>query len=117
MRTWYRRLLPLAVGAVLLAGCASGEPPKGAAAKGVTEVAAKDVKFSPPIIEVPAGTTVTWSFQDGGVPHDVKADGWNSGKPQKSGTFAHTFTTPGTVDYVCSVHPNMTGRVVVTPTQ
>jgi plastocyanin len=120
MRTWYQRLLPLAVGAVLLAGCASGqadEPPTGAAAKGVNEVAAKDVKFTPPIVEVPAGTAVTWKFQDRGVPHDVKGDGFNSGKPRSSGSFTHTFTTPGSYDYVCTLHPQMTGRVMVTPSQ
>jgi plastocyanin len=118
MRTWYQRLLPLAVGAVLLAGCASGqagEPPTGAAAKGVNEVVAKDVKFTPPIIEVPAGTAVTWKFQDRGVPHDVKGDGFNSGKPRSSGSFTHTFATPGSYDYVCTLHQQMTGRVVVTP--
>jgi plastocyanin len=120
MRTWYQRLLPLAVGAVLLAGCASGqggEPPAGAAAKGVDEVLAKDVKFSPAIVEVPAGTTITWKFQDGSVPHDVKGDGFNSGKPRRSGGFTHTFSTPGSYDYVCTVHPQMTGRVVVTARQ
>jgi plastocyanin len=119
MRTWYRRLLPLAAGAVLLAaGCASdqgGEPASGAPAKGVTEVVAKNVKFNPAVIEIPAGTSVTWKFEDRGVPHDVKADGWNSGEPRSSGSFSHTFSSPGTVDYVCTLHPNMTGRVVVTP--
>jgi plastocyanin len=120
MRTWYQRLLPLAVGAVLLAGCASGqggEPPTGAAAKGVNEVTAEDVRFSPAIVEVPAGTIVTWKFRDGSVPHDVKGDGFDSGEPQRSGSFAHTFATPGSYDYVCTVHPQMTGRVVVTPKQ
>ena len=69
------------------------------------------------IVEVPAGTTVTWKFRDGSVPHDVKADGFNSGEPQRSGSFAHTFATPGSYDYVCTLHPQMTGRVVVTPKQ
>jgi plastocyanin len=120
MRAWYLRLLPLVVGAVLLAGCASGqagEPPTGAPAKGVDEVTVKDMKFEPAIVEVPAGTTVTWHFRDGSVPHDVKADDFNSGEPQRSGSFAHAFSTPGSYDYVCTVHPQMTGRVVVTPKQ
>jgi plastocyanin len=118
MRTWYRILLPLALGVALLAGCSSGqkdsEPPSAAPAKGVDEIAAKDLKFSPAVVEVPAGTTVTWKFDDRGVPHDVKADGWSSGKPRKSGSFSHTFSNPGSYDYVCTIHPKMTGRVVVT---
>ena len=44
-------------------------------------------------------------------------DGFNSGEPQRSGSFAHTFATPGSYDYVCTLHPQMTGRVVVTPKQ
>jgi plastocyanin len=120
VRAWCQRLLLLAVGAVLLAGCAAGQagkPPTGEAAKGVDEVVAKDVRFSPAIVEVPAGTTVTWTFRDGNVPHDVKGDGFYSGKPRRSGSFTHTFSTPGSYDYVCTVHPQMTGRVVVTPEQ
>jgi plastocyanin len=118
MRTWYRNTLPLVLGLVLLAGCGSGQqegqPPSEAPAKGVSEIAAKDLKFSPAVVEVPAGTTVTWRFADKGVPHDVKADGWSSGKPRSSGDFTHTFTNPGSYDYVCTLHPKMTGRVVVT---
>lgn len=104
--------------AALLAGCAasggqdqaSSDPP----AKGVTEVVAKHTRFSPAAIEVPAGTEVTWSFQDGSVPHNVEGDGWESGDPQRSGTFRRTFDRPGTYDYACALHPRMTGRVVVT---
>jgi plastocyanin len=80
---------------------------------GVTRVAAKDNKFTPPAIQVPAGTEVTWTFKDRFVPHDVKADGFSSGEPQRSGTFSHTFAQPGTYPYRCTVHDNMTGRVVV----
>jgi plastocyanin len=109
------RLALLALGLALLAGCSSGDG--GAEAqpvKGVTEVVAKDNKFSPPAIEVPAGTTVTWRFQDGGVPHDVKGDGVDSGKPKSSGTYTHTFDQPGTYAYRCTLHPGMNGKVVVT---
>jgi plastocyanin len=81
---------------------------------GVSEVAAADNHFSPAAIEVPAGTTVTWKFKDRFVPHDVTADGWSSGDPQRRGRFDHTFTDPGTYPYRCTLHDGMTGRVVVT---
>ena len=108
----------LALGAALvLAGCGGDDGGGGADAApvtGVTQVTAKDNRFAPAAIQVPAGTEVTWTFKDGFVPHDVVADGFNSGKPRRKGTFAHTFDRPGTYAYRCSVHDGMTGRVVVT---
>jgi plastocyanin len=115
------RLVPaLLVAAALLAGCAANgggqESTSNPPVNGVTMVVAKQIKFSPAAIEVPAGTEVTWGFHDDPVPHDVKGDSWGSGEPQRSGTFRRTFDQPGTYDYVCGLHPQMTGRVVVTAT-
>ena len=109
-------LVPLVLAAVVLAGCGGDGGGNGGAdaVAGVTEVAAKDNQFTPPAIEVPAGTTVTWAFEDGFVPHDVTADGFSSGDPQRSGSFTHTFDQPGTYPYRCTLHDGMTGRVVVT---
>ena len=117
-----RRLPALVVPAVLaaavvLAGCGGDGGGAGADAApvtGVTEVAAKDNRFTPAAIQVPAGTEVTWRFDDGFVPHDVKADGFSSGDPQRKGTFTHTFDRPGTYAYRCTLHDGMDGRVVVT---
>jgi plastocyanin len=103
--------------ALVLAGCGGGGGDAGAGAApvtGVTEVGAEDNHFSPAAIQVPAGTTVTWEFNDRFVPHDVTADGWRSGDPQRGGSYAHTFDQPGTYPYRCTVHDGMTGRVVVT---
>jgi len=119
MRPRHLLVPALLLAAALLAGCAdngdrrteaASDPP----AKDVTQVVAHDLSFSPATIQVPAPTKVTWSFQDGQVPHNVHGQGWGSGDPQRSGTFAHTFDQPGTYDYACTLHPRMTGRVVVT---
>jgi plastocyanin len=114
-------LVPLALAAAIaLAGCGGDEGGDGAAAaaavpvSGVTEVAATDNRFTPAAIQVPAGTTVTWRFQDRFVPHDVKGDGFASGQPRRSGSFSHTFEQPGTYPYRCTLHDGMDGRVVVT---
>jgi plastocyanin len=110
-------LVALALAAAVLTGCGGDEGGGNAAAApvtGVTEVAAKDNQFTPPAIQVTAGTTVTWSFDDRFVPHDVTGDGWTSGDPKSKGTFTHTFDRPGTYDYRCTLHDGMDGRVVVT---
>ena len=109
----------LALGAALvLAGCGGGGADGGGAdaapVSGVTRVAAKSNRFTPAAIQVPVGTTVTWTFEDTFAPHDVTGDGWRSGEPRRKGSFAHTFNRPGTYAYRCTVHDGMRGRVVVT---
>ena len=68
--------------------------------------------FDPPTVTIAAGGTVTWEWQ-GGV-HDVTFDGFAS-ETKGSGNFVHTFTTPGTFAYVCTVHQStgMRGTVIV----
>ena len=112
-------LVPLALAAVVLAGCGGdggGGAAEAAPVTGVTQVAAKDNRFSPAAIQVPAGTAVTWTFEDGLIPHDVKGDSFSSGEPRRDASFTHTFDQPGTYSYRCSLHDGMTGRVVVTGT-
>jgi len=41
--------------------------------------------------------------------------GINSNVLNQNDQFTYTFTTPGTYDYICSIHPFMTATVVVTP--
>ena len=116
MPTRSRPLLPLLlVLAFTLAACQSGSaasPADSQPVKGVTTVEAKDLKFLPPAIEVAPGTEVTWRFDDGSVPHDVKGDGFAS-EIQSRGTFSHRFTQAGEFRYKCTLHAGMDGRVVV----
>jgi plastocyanin len=109
-------LVPLVLaGAVVLVGCSGSDGAAEAApVVGVTEVSAKDNRFDPAAIQVEAGTTVGWRFEDGPIPHDVTGEGWGSGEPQRSGTFSHRFDQPGTYPYRCTLHDGMDGRVVVT---
>jgi plastocyanin len=111
-----RLLLPLLlVLTFTLAACQSGSaasPADTPPVRGVTTVDAKDLKFLPPAIEVGPGTEVTWRFDDGSVPHDVKGDGFAS-EVQSRGTFSHRFTRAGEFRYRCTLHAGMEGRVVV----
>ena len=112
-----RRLLAplLLVLTFTLAACQSGSaasPADTPPVRGVTTVVAKKLKFQPPAIEVPPGTEVTWRFEDGSVPHNVKGDGYAS-ENQSRGTFSHRFEQPGEYRYTCDLHAGMEGRVVV----
>ena len=117
MSTRSRFLFPLLlVLAFTLAACQSGSaasPADTPPVRGVTTVVTKKLKFQPPAIEVPPGTEVTWRFEDGSVPHNVKGEGFAS-KNQTRGTFAHRFERPGEYRYTCTLHAGMDGRVVVT---
>jgi plastocyanin len=71
--------------------------------------------FAPAVITVVAGTTVTWTNEDT-TQHDVFAPpvGLQSPVLNQNDTYAHTFSSPGTYRYICSIHPFMHGTVVVT---
>ena len=70
--------------------------------------------FGPQAITVPVGTTVTWTNSDD-IPHTaVSTDGVFKSKVMDTNEkFSYTFTKSGTYPYYCSVHPKMTGQVVV----
>lgn len=72
--------------------------------------------FSPEVLKVPVGTTVTWTNSDP-TPHTITADdgGFDSGEVKAGGTFRQTFDRPGTFSYHCALHPSMRGRVEVQP--
>jgi len=83
----------------------------GAPVAGVTDVALRDNEFAPAAIEVPIGTTVTWTWDDA-EEHNVVGDGFAS-PVQTDGQFAHAFDRPGTYAYRCTLHFLMRGEVVV----
>jgi len=78
------------------------------------EVKIDNFSFGPQTITVPVGATVTWTNRDD-IPHTVvSTDGVFKSKVRDTDeTFSYTFTKAGTYSYYCSVHPKMTGQVVV----
>lgn len=70
--------------------------------------------FSPPTLTVPAGTTVMWKNEDD-IPHTVTSTtkAFKSQALDTDDNFSFTFTTPGVYEYFCSLHPHMTGKIVV----
>ena len=99
--------------AVVLLGAASAVAAQPAPAADA-EVEIDQFAFIPQRITVKAGTTVTWINEDD-TPHTVASSSklFKSKALDTQDKFSFTFTTPGTFAYFCSLHPHMTGVVVV----
>jgi plastocyanin len=91
---------------------AASSAPSPAAA--TMEVKIDNFSFGPTSITVAVGTTVTWTNRDD-IPHTVvSTDGVFKSKVMDTDEkFSFTFTKAGTFAYFCSIHPKMTGTVVV----
>jgi plastocyanin len=98
---------------VLTAACGGESLDEVAPVAGVTTIAVEDNRFEPRVIEVDAGTEVTWDWANARAQHNVIGDGYRS-EVQRDGTFAHRFEAPGSYDFICTLHGGMTGRVIVT---
>ena len=70
--------------------------------------------FDPPQVTVKTGTTVVWTNDDD-IPHTVTSttQAFKSAALDTNDKFSFTFTTPGSYQYFCSLHPHMTGTIVV----
>jgi amicyanin len=81
-----------------------------------TEVKIDNFTFGPAALTVAVGTTVTWTNKDD-IPHTVvSTDDPKAFKSKVMDTdekFSFTFSKAGTYPYFCSIHPKMTGKVVV----
>jgi amicyanin len=104
-------LIGAAVGSVLAGGVLFARAQTAAAAA----VGIDNFTFNPQTVTVKAGTTVTWTNKDD-IPHGIAATN-NAFKRSPAldtdDSFSFTFTTPGTYQYFCYVHPHMTGTIVV----
>jgi plastocyanin len=117
-----RRTFPLLLVASLGVACSSKAPGgapfevKGTPVRTTTVDLPRTLKFAPAIIEVSAGTTVTWTNHDV-LDHTVRLlSGSKPDRPLKLGeTIRITFPTAGTIYYDCSIHPQMHGKVIVDP--
>lgn len=85
-----------------------------AAAAGGSTVEINNFAFAPAKLTVPAGTSVSWKFEDS-TQHTVTADdkSFTSEALGNGQTYEHTFDTKGTLAYHCSIHPFMKGSVEV----
>jgi len=108
------------VAAAFGAACAPVVAPIVLPARAQSTAAANSISidnftFNPPTLTVKAGTTITWTNKDD-IPHGI-ASANNAFSRSKAldtdDSFSFTFTTPGTYQYFCYIHPHMTATIVV----
>jgi plastocyanin len=110
----------LANGSVLAIGNSANMPPANIVIPSGAYSPSAKAFYVPEALTIPVGTTVTWINNDT-VTHTVTstsvpsgASSFTSGFLAYGNKFSYTFTVPGTYKYDCTVHPFMTGTVVVT---
>lgn len=88
----------------------STAPPAGPTAA----ITIQNFAFSPPVLNVAAGTTVTTTNRDS-APHSWTADdgSWDSGTLGQNTSYSYRFGRSGTFSYYCAIHPSMKGTVNV----
>ena len=116
-----RRLLPLALVILGLAACGGGDDggeqtaSSEACPSGSVEIAMKDIKFDPEDATAKAGQEVCW-FNEDTIDHNAVDEETGKFESELFGqgkTFTTTVDEPGTIDYVCTIHPGMTGTLTV----
>jgi plastocyanin len=137
MKRWLALLVACLALGLVAAGCGGDDDDDGGGGSAATtteerttetqaggggkavQVKMKDIAFDPADMTVARGGTVEWTNDDD-VNHDVTKTGGpgakfssGNGNMAKGDTFEQKFDTAGTVEYVCTVHPNMTGKITV----
>jgi plastocyanin len=121
-----RRLLMLLALPGLVAACGGGSDSDGGSSgavssspcpSGAVVIHMKNIKFDPASASAKVGQQVCW-INDDDVQHDAQAEKGADFKSDlfgKGKTFTATLSNAGAVEYVCSVHPGMTGTLDVKP--
>lgn len=117
-------ILAASLAAALLVAACSGDEATTTTAEATTTttvgtefaVVMESFAFTPAELTVPVGATVTWTNRHGARHDVVAADGtFESPLFGEGETFSFTFTAPGEYPYVCTIHPGMEGKIIVTP--
>jgi len=111
-----KRVVIVSTAALALLGAASLRPAQQGATSTPDHVEASidNFSFAPGTLNVRAGTTITWTNKDD-IPHTVVSNDKLFASPvlDTDGKFSYTFQKAGSFGYYCSIHPKMTGKVVV----
>ncbi|HXW34409.1 MAG TPA: plastocyanin/azurin family copper-binding protein [Acidimicrobiales bacterium] len=96
------------------AACTSNTTSVPAGPPAAATVRLQDVMFHPADVVIHAGQTVRWVWDDAPLNHNVTFRSFGS-PTQMTGTWSHTFLSPGTYPYRCTIHFDMSGIVTVEP--
>jgi plastocyanin len=107
-------LVVLLVGIVRLGAGVGNVTPSAQPKPEAIAVKIDNFTFGPAELTVTVGTAITWTNRDD-IPHTVVSTDklFKSTALDTDDTFTFTFSTPGTFPYFCSLHPKMTGTVIV----
>jgi plastocyanin len=107
-------LLATVMAATLLLSAGSPGSSASTAEPASAEVKVDNFSFGPATVTVAVGTTVTWTNRDD-IPHTIVSTDkvFKSKVLDTDEKFSFTFSKAGTYPYFCSIHPKMTGSVVV----
>ncbi len=111
-------MIPVLAVAAFVAGCGGsdygssvGQPAAANSAKQIVDMT--DSTFAPKAIDAKVGDTISFVNKDE-IAHNATGEGLESGTIAGGATFDFKATTAGTISYVCTFHPGMTGRLNVT---
>jgi plastocyanin len=107
-RKWIFYIAMLVLPALLFTGKSVSAAPPAA------NIKIDNFSFTPPTLTVKVGTEITWTNGDD-IPHNIVSEdkSFKSKVLDTDEKFTFTATKPGTYSYFCSIHPKMTGKVVV----
>jgi plastocyanin len=108
-------VLTLSVPLVLVAsGAGTAKPAPRASDAASYTITIKDFMFTPRNLTIPVGSKVTWTNKDE-EPHKVAEvnSSFGSQPLDTDEGFTYEFKTPGKYEYFCTVHPRMTGTIIV----
>ena len=109
------RNIALACMAMASVAVAIGAAPASSASR-TASVRIKDIDFTPARVTIRRGGSVRWTFLDARTPHNIHSKGtprFRGSATKQEGTHRVTFSKRGTYRYVCTLHLNMKGTVVV----
>jgi plastocyanin len=115
-KLFFSGVLSILLAVILFISCSKNNSySSGSMAPTAASVSIKNMAFNPGSLSVTAGATITWMNSDTTI-HTVTADdgSFNSGNIAVGATYSRVFNTAGTFSYHCMIHPEMTGKVVVT---
>jgi len=99
------------IGAMLAFGAVAAQD---ATKKDANEITIDNFTFTPKELTIAVGTTVKWVNHDD-IPHTIveKKTSFRSKALDTDDSYSFTFTSAGTFDYFCGLHPHMVGQIIV----